>query len=97
MRDYLHIMDLANGHILALDAIDKPEGIFSKCTEKDGLYRAFNLGRGKGLSVLDMINAMAKASGFKYEYEIVGRRCVLRSGLCNVADGQKGRRAGSHC
>jgi UDP-glucose 4-epimerase len=69
-------MDLANGHILALDAIDKPDGIFSECTAESGLYRAFNLGRGKGMSVLDMINAMSKASGFKYEYEIVGRRYV---------------------
>jgi UDP-glucose 4-epimerase len=67
-------MDLANGHILALDAMDKPDGVFSKCTAHDGNFRAFNLGKGKGMSVLDMINAMAKATGFKYEYEIVGRR-----------------------
>ncbi|NXD32647.1 GALE epimerase, partial [Spelaeornis formosus] len=74
VRDYLHIMDLAHGHILALDALDKPDGIFASLTKKDGLYRAFNLGRGKGMSVLEMIAAMAKATGFKYEYEIVGRR-----------------------
>jgi UDP-glucose 4-epimerase len=67
-------MDLANGHIVALDAMDKPDGIFSKCTSSDGRYRAFNLGRGKGMSVLEMIAAMTKATGYKYEYEIVGRR-----------------------
>lgn len=67
-------MDLANGHIVSLDAMDKPNGIFSKSTSKDGQYRAFNLGRGKGMSVIEMIEAMKKATGFKYEYEIVGRR-----------------------
>lgn len=67
-------MDLANGHIVALDAMDKPKGIFSQCTSTDGQYRAFNLGRGKGMSVLEMIAAMAKATGYKYAYEIVGRR-----------------------
>lgn len=74
MRDYLHVMDLADGHVLALDAIEKGD-IFASCdAEKDGLYRAFNLGKGKGMSVLDMIEAMRKASGFEYKYEIVGRR-----------------------
>ncbi len=67
-------MDLAHGHILSLDALDKPNGIFSSSTKAEGLYRAFNLGRGKGMSVLDMINAMSKATGYKYKYEIVGRR-----------------------
>lgn len=73
MRDYLHIMDLARGHVLALDAI-AAENIFASCDAKDGKYRAFNLGRGKGQSVLTMIEAMRKATGFDYEYEIVGRR-----------------------
>ncbi|KAK8850370.1 UDP-glucose 4-epimerase GalE [Kwoniella newhampshirensis] len=77
VRDYLHIMDLAGGHVLALDALAVPsseQNIFSKCDAKDGQYRAFNLGRGKGMSVLNMIEAMKKASGFDYQYEIVGRR-----------------------
>jgi UDP-glucose 4-epimerase len=74
VRDYLHIMDLANGHIVALDAMSKPDGIFSRCTSRDGQYRAFNLGRGKGLSVLEMIAAMTNATGYKYEYEMAGRR-----------------------
>lgn len=71
VRDYLHIMDLAQGHVLSLDAIDKGD-IFKN--SKEGEYRAFNLGRGAGQSVLTMINAMKKASGFDYQYEIVGRR-----------------------
>ncbi|WVR08458.1 UDP-glucose 4-epimerase GalE [Kwoniella sp. DSM 27419] len=77
VRDYLHIMDLANGHVLALDALAVPsnqENIFSKCDPKDGSFRAFNLGKGKGMSVLNMIDAMRKASGFDFQYEVVGRR-----------------------
>ena len=79
VRDYLHVMDLAKGHVLSLDALDKKvsEGIFKATdTSKSGYYRAFNLGKGKGMSVLDMINAMKKASGFDFQYEIVGRRYV---------------------
>ncbi|KAL1409739.1 UDP-glucose-4-epimerase [Vanrija albida] len=78
VRDYLHIMDLAEGHLLALDAIAVPESqpnIFSNNDPRaDGFYRAFNLGRGKGQSVLMMIEAMRKATGYNYQYEIVGRR-----------------------
>jgi UDP-glucose 4-epimerase len=73
-------MDLAKGHVLSLDALAKnvSEGIFKTTdTSKSGYYRAFNLGKGKGMSVLDMINAMKKASGFDFQYEIVGRRYVF--------------------
>jgi len=50
-------------------------GIFNPAhLAADGYYRAFNLGRGKGLSVLDMIKAMERATGHRYTYEIVGRR-----------------------
>nr|WRH23616.1 UDP-glucose 4-epimerase [Naematelia aurantialba] len=78
VRDYLHVMDLAAGHVLALDALAKSisePGIFAAVdAKKDGYFRAFNLGKGKGMSVLDMVAAMHKASGFEYKYEIVGRR-----------------------
>jgi UDP-glucose 4-epimerase len=74
-------MDLAKGHVLSLDAlaksIDEPKStnIFSDIdVKKEGHYRAFNLGKGKGMSVLNMIEAMKKASGYDYQYEIVGRR-----------------------
>lgn len=66
-------MDLAKGHVLAIDAIEKGT-IFDQCEVGDGYYRAFNLGKGKGLSVLNMVEAMRKASGFDYKYDIVGRR-----------------------
>lgn len=65
-------MDLAKGHVLALDAVIKGD-IFNETGDK-GHVRSFNLGRGKGMSVLQMIEAMRKASGFDYKYEIVGRR-----------------------
>ncbi|WVQ95706.1 UDP-glucose 4-epimerase GalE [Kwoniella sp. CBS 9459] len=77
VRDYLHIMDLAHGHVLALNALTVPssqENIFSHCDPKNGPFRAFNLGKGKGMSVLNMIDAMRKATGYDYKYEIVGRR-----------------------
>ncbi|WRT70530.1 UDP-glucose 4-epimerase GalE [Kwoniella shivajii] len=77
VRDYLHIMDLAHGHVLALGALAVPsdqKNIFSNCDPNDGSFRAFNLGKGKGMSVLNMIDAMKKATGYDYKYEIVGRR-----------------------
>lgn len=82
VRDYLHIMDLAHGHVLALDALAVPSSqpnIFTETDPKDGYFRAFNLGRGQGMSVLNMIEAMRKATGFDYQYEIVGRRYVYFS------------------
>lgn len=77
VRDYLHVMDLAKGHVLALDALAIPatsENIFSKCPANQGNCRQFNLGKGVGQSVLNMIKAMRKATGFDYKWEVVGRR-----------------------
>lgn len=91
VRDYLHIMDLAHGHVLALDALAVPSSqpnIFTETDPKDGYFRAFNLGRGQGMSVLNMIEAMRKATGFDYQYEIVGRRYVyfFQIPICASAD-----------
>jgi UDP-glucose 4-epimerase len=63
VRDYIHVVDLALGHIKALDKISDING-----------YRAYNLGTGRGISVLQMINAFEKASGIKINYKIVERR-----------------------
>ena len=100
-------MDLAEGHINALDAIleshsSPAESIFSSLdVPKQGRFRAFNLGRGKGLSVLDMIRAMKSATGFDYAYEIVGRRYVHLSPShpewIPSLTGQQRRRARPHC
>ena len=63
MRDYIHVVDLAKGHIKALE----------KLVQKPGLV-VWNLGTGQGYSVLEMAEAFAKASGREVPYEIVGRR-----------------------
>lgn len=54
-------MDLASGHTLALDALDQDERF--KNLPSPGKYRSFNLGKGKGMSVLQMIEAMKKVTG----------------------------------
>ena len=64
VRDYIHIVDLAVGHIKALEKIDK---------EGKGLY-IYNLGTGMGYSVLDMVNAFESSTGKKVNYKIVERR-----------------------
>lgn len=63
VRDYIHVVDLANGHIAALKGVG----------EKAGLH-IYNLGSGKGTSVLQMIQAFEKASGKPIPYVISARR-----------------------
>lgn len=63
VRDYIHVLDLAKGHILALEYAIKNKGC-----------EVINLGRGSGYSVLDMIKAYSKACGFPLKYQIVPRR-----------------------
>ncbi|GJQ09671.1 hypothetical protein GpartN1_g1462.t1 [Galdieria partita] len=64
VRDYIHVVDLAKGHVAALNKMEKsPTG-----------WVAVNLGTGKGYSVLDMVNAFNKASGKPIPYKIVPRR-----------------------
>lgn len=75
-------MDLAQGHVIALAALEK-ESTFATSNSggtgfggSGGKYKAYNLGKGKGMSVMEMVAAMKKASGFNYKYEVVGRRLV---------------------
>jgi len=63
VRDYIHVMDLAQGHVAALRYLDKHCGTHT-----------WNLGTGKGYSVLEMIKAFEQASGRTVPYKIVGRR-----------------------
>ena len=65
VRDYIHVVDLAKGHVKALEAFQRP-------TTPDLL--TVNLGTGQGYSVLDMVNAFAQASGCGIPYRIVARR-----------------------
>ena len=64
VRDYIHVVDLAKGHIKALDKLDH---------EGRGLF-VYNLGTGKGYSVLDMVYAFERATGRKVPYKIAPRR-----------------------
>lgn len=63
VRDYIHVMDVADGHIAALQ----------KVGEKAGLH-IYNLGTGQGSSVLEMVDAFSKASGKAVPYELCPRR-----------------------
>jgi UDP-glucose 4-epimerase len=66
VRDYVHVVDLARGHLAALD--------FLLAGEAEGRHLAVNLGCGRGYSVLESIAAFGRAVGRPVPYEIVGRR-----------------------
>jgi UDP-glucose 4-epimerase len=59
-----------------LDALAPESTIFANCPD-DARYKAYNLGKGKGMSVLQIVEAMRHATGFDYKYEIIGRRYVI--------------------
>ena len=63
VRDYIHVVDLAKGHVKALQALESKPQVLT-----------VNLGTGKGYSVLDMVRAFEKASGKDVPYKIVNRR-----------------------
>jgi UDP-glucose 4-epimerase len=63
VRDYIHVVDLAEGHVKALDKLVQRPGVV-----------VYNLGTGQGYSVLEMVRAFAKACGREIPYRIVGRR-----------------------
>ena len=64
VRDYIHVVDLAIGHVYALEKIDSvPSGLF-----------VYNLGSGKGHSVLEMVETFQRVNDVKIPYKIVGRR-----------------------
>ena len=63
VRDYIHVMDLVEGHVSALDYVCRQTGLHT-----------INLGTGNGVSVLEMISAFERASGKAVPYEIVARR-----------------------
>ena len=84
VRDYIHVVDLARGHVMALDKIKENCGV-----------KIYNLGTGKGSSVLDVIHAFEKACGRKIPYVIKPRRegdsamCYASSDLAEKEMGWK--------
>jgi UDP-glucose 4-epimerase len=63
VRDYIHVVDLALGHLKALETIEKLRGL-----------RTYNLGTGKGYSVLEVIKAFEEINGVRVNHKIVARR-----------------------
>ena len=63
VRDYIHVVDLAQGHLAALDKLSEVSGV-----------HAWNLGTGQGASVLDVVKAFAAASGRDVPYKVLPRR-----------------------
>ena len=63
VRDYIHVVDLSIGHVKTLDKLATGSGLLT-----------YNLGTGRGNSVLEMVRAFEKASGRKVPYQIVDRR-----------------------
>lgn len=79
VRDYIHVVDLAAGHVAALEQIVESDGV-----------SVYNLGTGTGYSVLDMVNGFVKACGHEISYKIAPRRSGdVAIYLANPAKAQK--------
>jgi UDP-glucose 4-epimerase len=78
VRDYIHVVDLAKGHLKALEKVSSSQGI-----------EAYNLGTGKGCSVLEMIEAFEEATGVRVPYKVVAPR-VGDAAIC-FADASKAK------
>lgn len=63
VRDYIHVVDLARGHVLAINKVMKEAGV-----------HIYNLGTGKGYSVLDIVKNFERVTGIKIKYKITDRR-----------------------
>ena len=66
IRDYINVVDLAKAHVVAIERLLEKKNASS--------FEFFNVGTGKGVSVLELLNAFEKATGQKINYRIVGRR-----------------------
>ena len=76
VRDYIHVMDLAEGHLAAINAV----------SAKGAPFGAFNLGTGRGQSVLEMLRAFEQVSGLKIQSQVVARRAGDVSTCYALAD-----------
>ncbi len=66
IRDYINVVDLAKAHVVAMDRIMQKK--------QDDKVEIFNIGTGRGLSVLELIHSFEESTGVKLNYQIVGRR-----------------------
>lgn len=88
VRDYIHIMDLVEGHVAAVEYLAEQTG-----------YEVFNLGQGKGVSVIELIRAVERATGKEIPFEVTGRRagdigeCVADPAKANSMLGWKTTRS----
>ncbi len=71
IRDYIHVVDLAKGHVAAVEKIGQDEQV-----------QTYNLGTGRGLSVMEIVKAFSKASGKALPHKVVGRRAGDLAALC---------------
>ena len=91
VRDYIHVVDLADGHVAALDYLQREAGLLT-----------VNLGTGRGVSVLEMVRAFETANHCKVPYRISDRRpgdiarCWADTRLANQLLGWKARRTLEH-
>ena len=83
VRDYIHVVDLAIGHVRAVE----------KLKEKDGVS-VYNLGTGNGQSVLDMVKAFGKACGKEIPYQIKARRLAILHHVMQTQQKRKKNLAG---
>lgn len=96
VRDYIHVVDLAEGHLAALNYLNMPGA--ERAGEPTGNLLTVNLGTGQGYSVLDMVKAFEAASGRPIPYKIAARRagdiaqCWADSSLAYRLLGWKARR-----
>ncbi|KHE69244.1 UDP-glucose 4-epimerase GalE [Halobacillus sp. BBL2006] len=87
VRDYIHVVDLAIGHVRALEKIESSDGVHT-----------YNLGTGKGYSVLEMVDTFEETSGKSIPYTILGRRpgdipiCFAETTKANVELGWRAER-----
>ncbi|KAF9195032.1 hypothetical protein BGZ51_005996 [Haplosporangium sp. Z 767] len=70
VRDYIHIVDLARGHVAAMEKIQA----VIRSNKTLGCV-PYNLGAGRGYSVMEMIQSMSKTVGYALPYKVIGRRC----------------------
>ena len=82
IRDYIHVTDLVKGHLKALEYLSNQSGI-----------ETFNLGTGKGCSVLEPVEALTEATGMDIPYQVVGRR-KGDVGVCYASPEKAKRRLG---